>query len=144
MWIVYVTEQMGGEWYKRTPLFLRGFLPCTRFALPDTRGKTSLNARDWWKGKELLFIWNNTEYGLKFFRIPTNAQSFLLPSAHSGVPYLRKEVEVLGSGCPSVPAPTAMLPPQSPVSPKPCGTFSWPTSKSPFTPFLPGKVSPAS
>ena len=24
---------------------------------------------------------------------------------------------------------------QSPVNPKPCGTFSWPTSKSPFSPF---------
>ena len=25
---------------------------------------------------------------------------------------------------------------QSPVNPKPCGTFSWPTSKSPFSPFF--------
>ena len=25
---------------------------------------------------------------------------------------------------------------QSPVNPKPCGTFSWPTSKNPFSPFL--------
>ena len=47
------------------------------------------------------------------------------------------KVEVHGSGSPSVPAPSAVLPPQSPVNPKPCGTFSWPTSKSPFTPFLP-------
>ena len=34
--------------------------------------------------------------------------------------------------------------PRSPVDPEPCGTFSQPTSKSPFSPFLPGKVSPTS
>ena len=73
---------------------------------------------------------------LKSFRIPTNTQSFLLPSAQSGVPYLRKEVEVRGPGSPLVPAPSLVSLPQSPVNPKPCGT-SRPTSKSPFTPFLP-------
>ena len=32
------------------------FPPCppARFAMPAARGKTSLNARDWWKGKELF------------------------------------------------------------------------------------------
>ena len=28
--------------------------PPARFAMPTARGKTSLNARDWWKGKELF------------------------------------------------------------------------------------------
>ena len=28
---------------------------------------------------------------------------------------------------------------QSPVNPKPCGTFSWPSSKSPSSPFFPAK-----
>ena len=37
-----------------------------------------------------------------------------------------------------------MSPPQSPVNQKPCGTFPWPTGKSPFTPFLPSRVSLAS
>ena len=47
------TEQThgdGGEQYttiaERTPLFSPG-VPPTRFALPATRGKTSLNTRDW-------------------------------------------------------------------------------------------------
>ena len=47
----------GGVRYtitERIPIFLRGFPPPTRFALPAARGKTSLNARDWWKGKELF------------------------------------------------------------------------------------------
>ena len=44
-----------------------------------------------------------------------------------------KEVEVRGSGSP---APSAVWLLQSPVNPKPCGTFSWPTSKSPFSPFF--------
>ena len=42
---------------KRTPLSLSGGAPPhtpTRFAMPATRGKTSLNARDWRKGKKLL------------------------------------------------------------------------------------------
>ena len=58
----YRTDWGGGRWtiYKDHPPFLQGFLPCTRFALPATRGKTPLNARDWWKGKE-LFIWKNTD-----------------------------------------------------------------------------------
>ena len=39
---------------------------------------------------------------------------------------------------PRLPAPLAVSPPRSPVfNPNPCDTFSWPTSKSPFTPFLP-------
>ena len=33
------------------------------------------------------------------------------------------------------PAPSAGWLLQSPVNPKPCGTFSWPTSKSPLSPF---------
>ena len=32
---------------KGPPLFLQGFPPPTRFTLPITRGKTSLNVRDW-------------------------------------------------------------------------------------------------
>ena len=51
-----------------------------------------------------------------------------------------KEVEVRGSGSPSVPAPSAGWLLQSPVNPEPCGTFSWLTSKSPFSPFLPGSA----
>ena len=78
---------------------------------------------------------------LKSFRIPTDAHSpSFLPSAQSRVPYSGKEVEVCGSHSPSVPAPSAELLLRSPVNPKPCDTFSWPISKSPFTPFLPGKV----
>ena len=50
-----------------------------------------------------------------------------------------KEVEVHGSGSPLVPVPSAVLPPRSPVNPKPCGTFSWPTSKNPFSLFLQAK-----
>ena len=45
-----VTEQTRGrgiERYKKPlSLFLWGFLPGTRFALPAARGKMSLNARD--------------------------------------------------------------------------------------------------
>ena len=49
----------GGQWtiyyYQKDPPFLSGGSPpTTRFALPTTREKTSLNARDWWKGKELF------------------------------------------------------------------------------------------
>ena len=58
---------------------------------------------------------------LKSFRIPTNAQSFLLPFAQSGYPISGKEVEVRGSGSPSFPAPSAVSPPRSPVNPEPCG-----------------------
>ena len=53
------------------PSFSGGSSPHMRFALPAARGKMSLNARDWWKGKVLLF----KLYRLKFFRIPTNAHS---------------------------------------------------------------------
>ena len=46
-----VTEQMGGLndilLPKGHPLSLQGSPPPTRFALPTTREKTSLNARDW-------------------------------------------------------------------------------------------------
>ena len=41
---------------KDPPFFSGGFLPHTRFTLPAAKGKTSLNARDWGRGKELLFI----------------------------------------------------------------------------------------
>ena len=96
MWgsTLFVTEQIwgGAERYKRSPLFLWGFLPYTRFALPAARGKMSLNARDWWKGKELLFIWNNTDSSsLEYPQMHTVPPS---PSAQPGVQYLRKEVEV--------------------------------------------------
>ena len=62
-----------------------------------------------------------------------------------------KEIEVHGSGspllfpvtiraqlagCPWFPAPSAVSPLRSPVNPNPCDTFSWPTSKNHFTPFL--------
>ena len=71
--------------------------------------------------------------------------------AQSGVPYFRKKRKVPGSGSPQffpvicallaglpqVPAPSAVLPGSPILNPKPCGTFSWPTSKSPFTTFLP-------
>ena len=48
------------------------------------------------------------------------------------------QYSVLGwAGLLRSPAPSAVSPPQSPVlNPKPRGTFSWPTSGSPFTPFL--------
>ena len=36
-------------------------------------------------------------------------------------------------------ASSALLPPWSTVNPKPCGTYSWPISKSLFTPFLPAR-----
>ena len=53
-----VTEQAG--WgvnnIKDPPFFSGASSPHTRFALPAARRKTSLNARDWWKGKE-LFTW---------------------------------------------------------------------------------------
>ena len=53
----YRTDQgVGAERYKRPLLFLQGFFPRARFTLPAVRGKTSLNARDGGKGKELLFI----------------------------------------------------------------------------------------
>ena len=41
---------------------------------------------------------------LKSFRIPTNAQSFLLPLPGPGYHISGKEVEVRGSGSPLVPA----------------------------------------
>ena len=54
------------------------------------------------------------------------------PCAQSGVPYLRKRSR---SPWFRLLAPSAVWLPQSPVNPKPCGTFSWPTSKSPLSPF---------
>ena len=60
--------------------------------------------------------------------MPTDAQSFPLPLPSLGYRVSGKEVEV--------PAPSAGWLLQSPVNPKPCGTFSWPTSKSPFSPFF--------
>ena len=57
----------------------------------------------------------------------TDAQSFPLPVPSLGYRVSGKEVEV--------PAPSAGWLLQSPVNPKPCGTFSWPTSKSPLSPF---------
>ena len=50
-----------------------------------------------------------------------------------------KEVEVHGAGSPSVLKPSTVSLPRSPVNPKPCGTFSWPTSKNPFSLFLQAK-----
>ena len=59
-----VTEQGRGgsftiNYYRKDSAFL--FLevpsptpPPARFAMPAARGRTSLNARDWWKGKELF------------------------------------------------------------------------------------------
>ena len=90
----------------------------------------------------------------------THSPSFpLLPSlASPGYCISGKEIEVCGSGSPRFfpiirawlagllwfPAPPAVSPGSPVLSPNPCGTFSWPTSKSPFTPFLPCKVSPVS
>ena len=47
------------NYYRKDPPFLSLEVPppqCTpaRSAMPAARGKTSLNARDWWKGKELF------------------------------------------------------------------------------------------
>ena len=64
------------------------------------------------------------------------------PSAQSGVPYLRKEVEVHGSG--SRHHQLCHHHHLQLIQSHACGTFSWPTSKSPFAPFLPDKVFPAS
>ena len=60
-----VSERTGGwgwgegftiYYYGRdTPFLFLGVPPKpTRFAMPAARRKTSLNARDWWKGKELF------------------------------------------------------------------------------------------
>ena len=78
-------------------------------------------------------------------------QSFLPHFAQSWVPYLGKTDKVRGSGgprffpvicaqmvgLPQFPAPSAVSPGSPVLNPDPRGTFSWPTSKSPFTPFLP-------
>ena len=40
----------------RLPLCSRCPPPGTRFTFPAARKKTSLNARDWWKGKGLFFF----------------------------------------------------------------------------------------
>ena len=85
----------------------------------------------------------------------THTQSFLPPFSQSRVPYFRKRIEVCCSGSPQCfpvicaglsgllqfPEPSAVSPRRSPVlNPNPHGTFSWPTSKSPFTPFFPCKA----
>ena len=54
---------------------------------------------------------------LKSFRIATNSQSFLLPFTQSGYHISGKEVEVHGSGNPSILAPSVVSPPHSPVAP---------------------------
>ena len=58
-----VTEQGGGwftiYYYRKDPPFLSLWRSCpprtpARFTMPAARGKTSFNARDWWKGKKLF------------------------------------------------------------------------------------------
>ena len=88
----------------------------------------------------------------KSLKTPTNTHSPsfpLLPS--SGYHISGKEIEVHGSGSPRFfpvirarlaglpwfPAPSAVSPGSPVLNPDPRGTFSWPTSKSPFTPFRP-------
>ena len=86
-------------------------------------------------------------------KTPRNTHSPSFPPFPSqGYHILGKEIEVCGSGSPSFfpviraglaglprfPALSAVSLSRSPVlNLNPRGTFSWPTSKSPFTPFLP-------
>ena len=56
----------------------------------------------------------------------------------SGSPSFFPVIRVRLVGLPRFPAPSALSLPRSPVlNPNPHGTFSWPTSKSPLTLFLP-------
>ena len=136
--------------------------PCTRFALPATRGIIALNARYWWKGKELFIqkLYRFTSNDLMSLKSQSplkhpQTHTVLPPTfAQSGVPYFRKKNRVCGSaslwffpliraqlaGLPWFPAPSAVLLRSLVLNPNPRGTFSWPASKSPFTTFLPCKV----
>ena len=70
IWYHLVTEQTGegSERYTRThPLFSLGSSPI--LGLPAARGKTSLNARDWWKRKWIII------YLKVMHTIPTNTHS---------------------------------------------------------------------
>ena len=55
----------------------------------------------------------------------------------SGSPQFFPVIRALRTGLPRFPAPSAVLLGSLVLNPKPHCTFSWPTSKSPFTPFLP-------
>ena len=55
----------------------------------------------------------------------------------SGSPWFFPVVCVRLAGLPQFPAPSAVSPASPVLNLKPHFTFSWPTSKSPFTPFLP-------
>ena len=79
------------------PLCSGGPPPRTRFALPATRERHLSMPEIGEKERDYLFtklyrlsdLMSSLKI-LKSFRIPINAQSFLLPSAQSRVPYLRK------------------------------------------------------
>ena len=60
MWLCYRTDGGAGAGVDNIPLWKGPSFPLwgspqpTRFTLPTAREKTSLNARDWRKGKELF------------------------------------------------------------------------------------------
>ena len=122
--------------------------PCTRFTLPAARERHLSMPEIGEKERDYLFKKlhklnsNDLMSSLKYQSPLEYPQTHtVLPSLPSqGVPYLRKRSR---SPWFRLLAPSAVWLPHSSVNPKPCGTSSWPTSKSPFSPFLPGKVSPA-
>ena len=101
--------------------------------------------------KERNYLFKSTLKSQSPLKHPQTHSSFFpaLPSQGYHIP--GKEIEVCGSGrplffpvvcvqlagLPQYPAPSAVSPGSPVLNPKPYGNFSWPTSKSPFTPFLP-------
>ena len=127
----------------------------------------AFNAKVWWKRKELFIqklyrfrvivechrLILKVPYNTPYTHIYSPSFPLFSQSGQSGVPFLRgkkKKKEICGLASsrfsPLIHALLAGLPrfqasavsPQSPVlNPSPCGTFTWPTSESPFTAFLP-------